>query len=76
MVRFPKREEPHPPALNVFLVSTIWSTCNAMTIESGTRGQVVEVGSRIKVQWSLPYYQSPLCDLFTPQEYEDYFEEL
>jgi len=59
----------------VVLVCTIWSTHNQMPIESGTWGEISEVGSTIKVEWQLPYYASPLWDRFPPDEYLDYFEE-
>lgn len=59
----------------VVLVCAIWSTHNQMPIESGTWGEISEVGSTIKVEWQLPYYQSPLWDRFPPDEYLNYFEE-
>ena len=61
--------------LRVVLVCTIWSTHNQMAIESGTCGEISEVGSTVKVEWQLPYYQAPLWDRFPPDEYLDYFEE-
>lgn len=57
------------------LVCTIWSTRNRMPIESGTWGEISEVGSTIKVEWQLPYYREPLWDRFPPDEYINYFEE-
>jgi hypothetical protein len=59
----------------VVLVCTIWSTHNRMPIESGTWGEISEVGSTIKVEWQLPHYRSPLWDRFRPDEYMNYFEE-
>jgi hypothetical protein len=59
----------------VLLVSAIWSTRNRITIESGTWGEVAEVGSTIKVKWNLPYFRKRLWDRFRPDEYLDYFEE-
>jgi hypothetical protein len=59
----------------VVLVCTIWSTHNQMPIESGTWGEISEVGSTIKVEWQLPYYREPLWDRFPADEYIDYFEE-
>jgi hypothetical protein len=59
----------------VVLVCTIWSTHNRMPIESGTWGEISEVGSTIKVEWLLPYYREPLWDRFPPDEYITYFEE-
>jgi hypothetical protein len=59
----------------VVLVCTIWSTHNQMPIESGTWGEVAEVGSTVKVEWQLPYFQTPLWDRFPPDEYLNYFEE-
>lgn len=59
----------------VVLICTIWSTKNQMPIESGTWGEISEVGSTIKVEWRLPYFQIPLCDRFPPDEYVNYFEE-
>ncbi len=59
----------------VVLVCTIWSTRNRMPIESGTWGEISEVGSTIKVEWQLPYFQTPLWDCFPPDEYLKYFEE-
>jgi len=46
-----------------------------MPIESGTWGEISEVGSTIKVEWQLPYFQTPLWDCFPPDEYLKYFEE-
>ena len=57
------------------LVCTIWSTHNRMPIESGTWGEISEVGSTIKVEWQLPYFCEPLWDRFPPDEYINYFEE-
>ena len=59
----------------VVLACTIWSTHNRMPIESGTWGEISEVGSTIKVEWQLPYYRTPLWDCFLPDEYLKYFEE-
>jgi hypothetical protein len=59
----------------VVLVCTIWSTRNQTTIESGTWGEISEVTSSIKVEWQLPYFQTPLWDSFPPDEYISYFEE-
>jgi hypothetical protein len=59
----------------VVLVCTIWSTKNRMPIESGTWGEISEVGSSIKVEWQLPYFQTLLSDCFRPDEYLSYFEE-
>ena len=59
----------------VVLVCTIWSTKNQMSVESGTWGEISEVGSSIKVEWQLPYFQTPLWDCFRPDEYLSYFEE-
>lgn len=59
----------------VVLVCSIWSTHNRMPIESGTWGEISEVGSSIKVEWQLPYYLMPLWDCFPPDEYLKYFEE-
>jgi hypothetical protein len=59
----------------VVLVCTIWSTRNQMPIESGTWGVISEVAGAIKVEWQLPYFQTPLWDCFPPDEYLDYFEE-
>ena len=59
----------------VVLVCTLWSTHNRMAIESGTWGEIREVDSTIKVEWQLPYFQTPLWDRFRPDEYLNYFEE-
>ncbi len=59
----------------IVLVCTIWSTHNRMPIESGTWGEICEVGRTIKVEWQLPYYRTPLWDCFPPDEYGSYFEE-
>ena len=59
----------------VMLICTIWSTMNRMAIESGTWGEISEVGNTIKVEWQLPCYSEPLWDRFPPDEYIDYFEE-
>ena len=59
----------------VVLACTIWSTNNRMPIESGTWGAIAEVGSTIKVEWQLPYFQTPLWDRFPPDDYLNYFEE-
>lgn len=57
------------------LICTIWSTRNRMQIQSGTWGEISDVGSTIKVEWELPSYLEPLWDCFPPDEYLDYFEE-
>jgi hypothetical protein len=59
----------------VVLVCTIWSTRNQTPIESGTWGVIGQVAGDIKVEWQLPYFQTPLWDCFPPDEYLDYFEE-
>ncbi len=59
----------------VVLVCTIWSTHNQMPIESGTWGEISEIGRTIKLEWQLPYHQTPLWDRFPPDEYHNYFEE-
>src|SRR5947207_11649640 len=57
------------------LICTVWSTRNRMQIESGTWGQISDVGSSIRVEWLLPYFRTPLWDCFRSDEYVDYFEE-
>ncbi len=70
-----QRTGPIEAGQRVVLVCTIWSTLNRMPIESGTWGEISEVGSNIRVEWQLPHYRTPIWDCFRPDEYVDYFEE-